>query len=466
MTIHGTFQKLRPLSLLANLCSSYDSVCLKVTSNTVTWFIYVKQGKILYASHTVDPCDRLDCYLRRFSYHSPTLNNEIRSQLRLRFDNASELHPEYQAICWLFDNQYLNQNQAAALIEYLVKEVIESFLLIKEGRYELDEKYNILPAEFCWLDLQPIVKYCQQKIQAWQSLAPQVWSPYQRPYLDNQPGTKEQLTPETQHKLHSILKGFSIRHLAVLLNQDELHLVQSLYPYIKMGSVILHDPQPPFEQLPRTYEPPTESQPVAVQLATPATVENQPSVTSNLRKNSDSNDNKNTVSLTKATHSTQLPKVTQQNNKSVEKFVVPPGTTPEKSAKPLEKIFNSHTNKAVYKVVCIDDSQAMLRELAHFLDDESFDVYTISDPVKALMQIVRIKPDLILLDIKMAKIDGYELCRLLRNHILFKSTPIIMVTGSTGIIDRVKARIVGASGYLTKPFTQSELFKIIFRHLS
>jgi twitching motility two-component system response regulator PilG len=70
------------------------------------------------------------------------------------------------------------------------------------------------------------------------------------------------------------------------------------------------------------------------------------------------------------------------------------------------------------------------------------------------MQIIRLNPDLILLDVRMASIDGYELCRLLRNHSRFRSTPIIMVTGNTGIIDRVKARLVGASGYLTKPLTK------------
>ena len=82
------------------------------------------------------------------------------------------------------------------------------------------------------------------------------------------------------------------------------------------------------------------------------------------------------------------------------------------------------------------------------------------------MQIIKIKPDLVLLDVNMAGIDGYELCRLLRNHSLFKSTPIIMVTANTGIINRVKARLVGASGYLTKPFSQSDILKIVFRHLT
>jgi twitching motility two-component system response regulator PilG len=90
----------------------------------------------------------------------------------------------------------------------------------------------------------------------------------------------------------------------------------------------------------------------------------------------------------------------------------------------------------------------------------------INDPVRALMQVVRIKPDQILLDVAMPNLDGYELCSLLRKHSLFKNTPIIMVTGNTGFLDRAKAKLVKASGYLTKPFNQSELLKMVFKHLS
>ncbi|NEQ84841.1 MAG: response regulator, partial [Moorea sp. SIO2I5] len=57
-------------------------------------------------------------------------------------------------------------------------------------------------------------------------------------------------------------------------------------------------------------------------------------------------------------------------------------------------------------------------------------------------------------------------CSLLRKHSLFKHTPIIMVTGNTGFLDRAKAKLVGASGYLTKPFNQSDLLKIVFKHLN
>ncbi|NEQ27406.1 MAG: response regulator, partial [Microcoleus sp. SIO2G3] len=98
-------------------------------------------------------------------------------------------------------------------------------------------------------------------------------------------------------------------------------------------------------------------------------------------------------------------------------------------------------------------------------DDEMFAVLMINNPVSALMQIVRSKPDLILLDVTMPNLDGYELCSLLRRHPYFKQTPVIMVTGNTGFIDRAKAKLVGASGYLTKPFTQPDLIKMVFKHL-
>jgi twitching motility two-component system response regulator PilG len=49
---------------------------------------------------------------------------------------------------------------------------------------------------------------------------------------------------------------------------------------------------------------------------------------------------------------------------------------------------------------------------------------------------------------------------------MFKNVPIIFVTGNKGIIDKVKAKLVGSSGYLTKPFTRAELMKMVFMHLT
>jgi len=131
----------------------------------------------------------------------------------------------------------------------------------------------------------------------------------------------------------------------------------------------------------------------------------------------------------------------------------------------LTEIQEQYTNDKIYTIVCIDDSLTVLNVMKLFLDDQIFSVIGINDPLKALTQIIRSKPDLILLDIEMPNIGGYELCSLLRKHSYFKRIPVIMVTGRTGFQDRAKAKIVRSSGYLTKPFTKAELLKIVFKNI-
>ncbi|VEP17338.1 Protein PatA (fragment) [Hyella patelloides LEGE 07179] len=89
----------------------------------------------------------------------------------------------------------------------------------------------------------------------------------------------------------------------------------------------------------------------------------------------------------------------------------------------------------------------------------------IDDPVQAVPTIFRIKPDLILLDITMPKINGYKLCGLLRDSKNCDRIPIIMVTGNTGFIDKARAKIAGATDYFTKPFTQQGLMQIVEKYL-
>ena len=455
MAICGTFYKLRPLSLLTHLAGCYDSTHLTVSSNSVSWSIYLEQGKITYASHSVDPFDRLDCHLRRLGYQIPTLANETRGRLRLLFEtdpeNNSIENSDYQAICWLVNQQYINSVQAAGLIDGLVKEVIESFLLVKQGTYEFKDKLNTLP-NFCNLELQPIVEHCQKRLQGWQALGPQICSPYQRPYFVNQSRMERQILPEVQRRLSAILKGFSFRHLAILLNQDDLQLAQSLYPYIVDGTILLDSTQAPFDQLPKTFDKLIDSNSSELVYQD----ERRPII-----------DNTDKIALeAKIPHPAKLPNIPTRTPETFPITLPITTTSDQQTTSSRAELATNTNNKKVYKIVCVDDSPTILNEITRFLDDESFSVFPIKESIKALMQIVRLKPDLILLDVNMAGIDGYELCRLLRNHSFFKKIPIIMVTGNTGIIDRVKARFVGASGYLTKPFTQSDLLKMVFRHLS
>ena len=128
--------------------------------------------------------------------------------------------------------------------------------------------------------------------------------------------------------------------------------------------------------------------------------------------------------------------------------------------------YQSSSINKIYKIVCIDDSPTILKEIKRFLEEETFQVTIIDDPTQAVSKIFTINPDLILLDINMPRINGYELCKLLKKSGKCDLIPIIMVTGNNGLIDRARAKIAGARDYCTKPFTKSELVELIKKYLN
>ncbi|HIK06217.1 MAG TPA: response regulator [Trichormus sp. M33_DOE_039] len=126
---------------------------------------------------------------------------------------------------------------------------------------------------------------------------------------------------------------------------------------------------------------------------------------------------------------------------------------------------SNDTERKIYKIFCIDDNLNVLNSIKIFLDEQIFSMIGATDPLKALMEILHTKPDIILLDVDLPNLDGYELCSLLRKHAYFKNTPVIMMTAKARLIDKARAKIVGSSGYLIKPFAHSDLLKVIFKHI-
>lgn len=116
-------------------------------------------------------------------------------------------------------------------------------------------------------------------------------------------------------------------------------------------------------------------------------------------------------------------------------------------------------------ILCIDDDLTIAKSVEQMLQYQGYQATIISDPLTALSHIFQLQPDLILCDIAMPKLDGYELCAMLRHSSAFRQTPIIMLTGKEGFIDRVRARMVGATDYLTKPFGSNELVMLLEKYL-
>jgi twitching motility two-component system response regulator PilG len=116
-------------------------------------------------------------------------------------------------------------------------------------------------------------------------------------------------------------------------------------------------------------------------------------------------------------------------------------------------------------IACIDDSHTVQRQVKMVLEMSGFQVLGITDPTSCLTSLVRQKPALILMDISMPEIDGYELCTMLRQSRHMRNVPIVMFTGRDGLIDRMRAQLAGANDYITKPVNADKLITKVQRLL-
>jgi DNA-binding response OmpR family regulator len=107
------------------------------------------------------------------------------------------------------------------------------------------------------------------------------------------------------------------------------------------------------------------------------------------------------------------------------------------------------------RILIIEDDVAILRGIKDNLEYESYEVMTAEDGEKGYCLLQEKKPDLIILDLMLPKMSGYELCRKVRNEGL--TTPILMLTARGEEMDRVVGLDLGADDYVTKPFSVPEL---------
>ncbi len=136
--------------------------------------------------------------------------------------------------------------------------------------------------------------------------------------------------------------------------------------------------------------------------------------------------------------------------------LVPVNPSPEPPPAPVTQIPRK-------LIACIDDSALVISVLKSILEPNGYDVLEITDPLKGIAQLLDHKPDLILLDLVMPSTNGYELCNFLRKTTVFQHTPIVMLTSKDKVVDRMRAKQVGSSDFLSKPPEPDKLLATIAR---
>lgn len=116
-------------------------------------------------------------------------------------------------------------------------------------------------------------------------------------------------------------------------------------------------------------------------------------------------------------------------------------------------------------VLVVDDSPTVRKLVAITLEKRGYKVVSAFDGVAAIKEIAAHNPSLILMDVNMPRLDGYQLCKLVKKHESTRDIPVLMLTGKDGMFDRLRGRLVGCAGSIAKPFSPEELLEVVEQNI-
>lgn len=426
------------LNFLQNGFSSGKTAHLQIKANSVNWDIYLVNGKLQYAQHSLQSLETIRYYLMRLAPHVRVKITSTEAPNNL--NNLQLL----QVINQLFSSNNINSSEKIMLIKELSRDALESFLCLKNGDYkwsQTDEnqalKIKTIVGENVF-EPTSIIKSLQIRLQQWQKLSPFITSPHQRPVFVNISLLQEKvpngnLSPAVLMQLIKLMKGLSIRQLSLLLKQDELKLAGLLLPYIQHNIVKVHPAKASYDQLPTISALSVKELKNSVPLE--STLSNKTNVT---------------IDEPKITVAPSLSNYSQAEDIS---------STPSKS------LISKQDNHKKHKIICIDDSPTMLETIKDYLGSDQYEVLTVENPMQSLSYLFDSKPDLILMDLSMPGINGNRLSQILKSSSVFKKVPIIIISGNTGVLNKGKIEEIGAKDFLAKPFTKNDLLAIVNKYL-
>jgi twitching motility two-component system response regulator PilG len=116
-------------------------------------------------------------------------------------------------------------------------------------------------------------------------------------------------------------------------------------------------------------------------------------------------------------------------------------------------------------ILAVDDSLTVRKIVSITLERKGYRVLTAADGMQALAKLNDQMPDLVLLDITMPRMDGYQVCKVIKQNPFTKNIPVVMLSGKDGFFDKVKGKLAGATDYITKPFRETTLEQTIHKYL-
>ncbi|WP_084639677.1 response regulator [Geitlerinema sp. PCC 9228] len=126
----------------------------------------------------------------------------------------------------------------------------------------------------------------------------------------------------------------------------------------------------------------------------------------------------------------------------------------------------SHPNQNQPLIACIDDSPQVCQQMQKILEAAGYRFVSVQDSVQAITMLLENKPDFVFLDLMMPVANGYEICSQIRRIEVFKDLPVTILTGNDGIVDRMRAKMVGATDFMSKPVDQQKVLDLLATYLN
>lgn len=374
-------------------------------------------GRLVWQGDGVDPAQRWRRLLLSFS-QAQGQEQGLKATEVLALGRPKPPQEEYKTLLGLLKQEKLSRTQVVAAVETSLRETLFDLLQVTAPqhtiRYQLEDQDRI-QTPVTMMRAPHLLELAQSDWQQWQQAGLAAVSPHQLPMI-TRPEVLRQEAPHTFVLWERLIQGRdSIRTLALKMQQSSITLAQQLNSYVAVGVMSF--------MAPKTTTPP---------LSVPAL---------------------DPESVTRPVAS--LPSRTSPKAQA---------STVKVAAQISAKISSKSTGAKGSKVVCIDDSATICQTLEGILSSKGYQVVCIQDALAAVPALVENKPDLIFLDLVMPVANGYEICAQIRRISTLKGIPVVILTGNDGLVDRVRAKVVGATDFVSKPIDQSRIESLLTKY--
>jgi two-component system, chemotaxis family, response regulator PixG len=403
-----------------------------------TWTFSFRLGRVGWIDGGIDP---ISCWQRNLSLAKLNLPPERLAEV----NNPHKSSLDSNILAELLVSESIDRQQCAELVARMTIESLFDVIQFSQHSgnrlsYKLTQtgagntQLNlVLPL----LEIEPILTKSIQIWQEWSNVGLAAYAPslfaIVSPSLD-----LAQLAgnPNLHQTVLAIDGNRSLRSLAANSRQSPLNFTSTLLPLLRSGFINLSSqPKSPINKANSPESSNQLNSGISNQLS--SGVSNQLSTGVSNQLNSGISNQLSTGTSDRLSLGSQSPNL------------VPGGASESRNA----------------LIACIDDSILIYQSLEKILTDNNYRCYGVQDPLKIMPSLIRNKPDFIFLDLLMPITNGYEVCEQIRKTPSLKDIPVIILTGKDGLIDRMRSKMVGATGFLGKPVQAEAVLKMIDKYL-